>query len=50
MCNKLHMKTESLDFLTILLKILEIGKYLKHLRAKDDHHRNIEHSESIDSL
>jgi hypothetical protein len=37
-------------FLTILLKTFEIMKYLKHLRAKDSHHGNVEHSESIDSV
>jgi hypothetical protein len=25
-------------------------KYLKHLRAKGDHHSNVEHFESIDNL
>jgi hypothetical protein len=37
-------------FLIILLKTLEIMKYLKHLCAKDGHHSNVEHSKSIDSV
>jgi hypothetical protein len=44
------MKTKVIRFLTILLKTLEIMKYLKHLRAKDGHHSNVEHSELIDSV
>jgi hypothetical protein len=39
-CIKLHIKIESLDF-TLLLKTLEIRKYLKHLRAKHGHHSNV---------
>jgi hypothetical protein len=37
-------------FLTVLLETLEIRKYLKHLRAKDGHHSNVEHSETIASV
>jgi hypothetical protein len=52
-CVGVH-KPESLfiiiRFLTILLKTLKIMKYLKHLRAKDGHHSNVEHSELIDSV
>jgi hypothetical protein len=33
-----------------IVKTLEIMKYLKHLHAKDDHHSNVEHSESIDNV
>jgi hypothetical protein len=44
------MNIESLDFLTILFKILEMSKYLKHLHAPDDHHCDVDHSKMIDSV
>jgi hypothetical protein len=41
---------QAITFLTILLKTLEIMKYLKHLRAKDGYYSNVEHFELIDSV